>query len=803
MIRLVNVNKYFNRFRKNQIHVINNTSLEFEDTGLVALLGESGCGKTTLLNAIGGLNKINSGKIYINGKKLPRKSGYFKDRLRTLNIGYIFQNYNLIDDMTVYDNIALSLRMIGIKNKKEIKKRVDYVLEKTRMYRYRNRLAGALSGGQRQRVGIARAIVKNPSVIIADEPTGNLDSKNTIEIMNIIKSISKEKLVILVTHEKDLAYFYASRIIDLEDGKVINSRENEHSDELDYRMDNKIYLKDFDNKDSVNKDNYSINLYSSNDDNINIDVIVKNGNIYIRSNDYKKIEVVDDDSSIELINDSYRKIKKDDYESTNFDLKELDNSKMRIHYASIYNIISTLKVGINRVLNYPLLKKILLFGFFTSSMFILYSISNIFGVTRIEDKDFIATNKNYLYINDKGTIDKYNSLAKNDIVKYVIPGDSMISLLIDNNSLYQFKNTSISISGSLSGISLITEDDLVLGRMPTSEKEIVIDKMVIDRAKENMGEVPSMIGIIDYNDYIGLNLKAGDLTYTIVGISDLVSPSIYMDEDNFITLLNNKNNNDYLDESNEKFIDYSNVKINLKKGKMPSNDYEVIVNQDNSESMPLNKEINVKINNHKLKVVGYYFDPYGENNYYVNSNMILMNVLKDNNGYSIIANNKDECLNLLQQAGYNVKDSYNADKTKYLQERKDSVRNSLIIAGILLAISFVEIFLMIRASFMSRVKEVGILRSIGIRKIDIYKMFMGEILIITTITAIPGVILMSSILNEVTKISFISSQFLINKYIIILSFIIIYALNLMVGLLPIRNIIRKEPADILARNDVD
>lgn len=253
MITLKNVNKYYNRFKKNEIHVINDTSLELGDAGLVALLGPSGCGKTTLLNAIGGLDKISSGHIYIDGKKMPKRGSLRKDKMRVLNIGYIFQNYNLLDNMSVYDNVALSLKMIGIKNRFAIKKRVDYILEAVGMYRYRNKPAGALSGGQRQRVGIARALVKNPEVIIADEPTGNLDSKNTIEIMNIIKAISKEKLVILVTHEKDLAHFYASRIIEIEDGKIVDDYENTHENELDYRIDNKFYLKDFENKEKLEK----------------------------------------------------------------------------------------------------------------------------------------------------------------------------------------------------------------------------------------------------------------------------------------------------------------------------------------------------------------------------------------------------------------------------------------------------------------------------------------------------------------------------------------------------------------------
>ena len=244
MVTLQNVDKYFYRRKSNQIHVINDTSLELGDTGLTALLGPSGCGKTTLLNVIGGLDKADKGKIFINGQKITGRTAGAVDRIRNLNIGYIFQNYNLINTMTVFENVAMVLRMVGIKDEKEIREKVEYALELVGMYRYRKRYADMLSGGERQRVGIARAIVKNPAIIIADEPTGNLDSANTLEVMNIIKSISREKLVILVTHEENLANFYADRIIRLRDGKVVSDEINQNAEGLDYRIENRIYLKD-------------------------------------------------------------------------------------------------------------------------------------------------------------------------------------------------------------------------------------------------------------------------------------------------------------------------------------------------------------------------------------------------------------------------------------------------------------------------------------------------------------------------------------------------------------------------------
>ena len=236
------------------------------------------------------------------------------DKIRNLNIGYIFQDYLLVDDMTVFDNVALALKISGIKNKEEIKKRVNYVLEKVHMYRYRNRYANMLSGGERQRVGIARAIVKNPSIIIADEPTGNLDSKNTIEVMNIIKAISKDRLVILVTHETELADFYASRILRIEDGTIVSDEENNHTNDLDYRLDNKIYLKDFEYQNSYGNNDIKVNYYSNDNKKLEINLIVQNGNIYIESKNNQKIEVVDSNSSIEVVDDHYKKLSKSNYE---------------------------------------------------------------------------------------------------------------------------------------------------------------------------------------------------------------------------------------------------------------------------------------------------------------------------------------------------------------------------------------------------------------------------------------------------------------------------------------------------------
>lgn len=790
MIKLVKVNKYFNRFKKNENHVINNTSFELGNSGLVSLLGESGSGKTTLLNAIGGLDNINSGSIYIDGKKLSRFS-YFKDKIRTLKIGYIFQNYNLIDNMSVFDNIALSLRMIGIKDKEEIKKRVNYVLEKIDMYRYRKRPASALSGGQRQRVGIARAIVKNPDVIIADEPTGNLDSKNTIEVMNIIKTISQEKLVILVTHEKPLAMFYSDKIIELVDGKVEAIYDNNHNDELDYRIDNKIYLKDIKKCEKISGDMFNGKIYNESLDNINFTIVVKNGNIYIESD--KKVEVVDSNSNIEIVNEHYKKITKDDYIKNKFDLSILSNDK-KLKYSSIYNPISMIAKGISIVLDYKFIKKMLLGGFVISAMFILFSISNIAGVMHIDDSDFLKVNKKYYSLNiPKGNIEKINN------VKNLLGDGSIIPNIsghyqIETNTIYQFQDRGVDVSAPVAFTDVIDKSDLIYGMMP-GDNEVLVDKRVIENNIDKFNS-PKSIGILSYKDLVGKYLVSGKLKLRVSGIVDCGVKSFYINKKDFSYLINSE---EYANFTSN----YRNIKdgnFTLKEGRLPG-DYEALVHISEKENYKLNSYLNSKINNNKLKVVGYYTSPYTNDSIYISDNTVT-NLLYSNWSKFYVSGKEDSINNLINN-GYEVQSTYEQDRLKFISNRQKSVNNNLLIAGVFLLISFVEIFLMIRSSFMSRIKEVGILRAIGIKKIDIYKMFMGEILVITTVASVPGLIIMNSFLKQISSVSLISKQFIINKEIFIISVIVVYVLNLVVGLLPLFNVMRNTPHKILSRNDVD
>lgn len=813
MIRILGLNKYYNKGRRNQIHVINNTNLELPDKGLVALLGPSGCGKTTLLNAIGGLDRVNKGSIYINDKKITSKFSYKVDKIRNLNIGYIFQDYKLIDDMSVYDNVAMVLKMIGIKDKKEIKTRVEYILERVGMYRYRYRPCGMLSGGERQRVGIARALVKNPDIILADEPTGNLDSKNTIEIMNIIKAISRDKLVILVTHEVDIAKFYASRILEITDGTIVKDYINKHDDKIDYRIDNTLYLKDFKYSYKNSDNNINIDYYNDEDKKLNLVIAVKNGNIYIKSNDDSRIEVVDSSSSIEIVNDHYKKLDKSVYEKYSFDFDKIINKDIKLKYSSIFNLGSIIKHGFKKVFGYSFVKKLLLGGFFLAALFVTYSVSNIMGLLTVNDSEFIVTNKNYLKIErNKVKVEDYLNYEGMDGIIYMLPGDSKVGMKVSNQEYYQTKDSNIVINGSIASNEMISSEDIIYGRYPENDNEIVIDKMVYDKTKglEMIGyyEVERMI-----NSKVFTNKE-----YTIVGIVDMGSPSIYASRNELYNIIiNSKAGYDYdygfgvssvaiseeLDNSSIYSYNSYSDKIVITKGREPSGDYEVIINESYQEEYKLNKEIDKKVNGKKLVVVGYYKSEDDINSYFVSSNTKKYDLIENSKGIIIYTKDKDKLINNFKDIGVKVIDVYQSDRNSYIDSMKDSVNASLIVAGIMLGISLIEIILMTRSSFLSRIKEVGIYRAIGVKKLDIYKMFVSESFAISTLASLPGVLFMSYCLHVLSDIDYIGRNYVMNVYVMVLCIVIMYVFNIIVGLIPVFNTIRKSPARILSGKEVD
>ena len=203
-----------------KVTALRGVSIAFRKNEFVSILGPSGCGKTTLLNIIGGLDQYTSGDLVIDGRSTKNFVDADWDAYRNHSIGFVFQSYNLIPHQTVLSNVELALTISGV-SKAERRRRAKEALEKVGLGGEINKRPNQMSGGQMQRVAIARALVNNPEILLADEPTGALDSETSVQIMELLKEIAKDRLVIMVTHNPELAETYSTRIIRIIDGKII------------------------------------------------------------------------------------------------------------------------------------------------------------------------------------------------------------------------------------------------------------------------------------------------------------------------------------------------------------------------------------------------------------------------------------------------------------------------------------------------------------------------------------------------------------------------------------------------------
>ena len=221
MIRTENLTRIF-RTEEVETIALNGVNIEVEDGEFIAIMGPSGCGKSTLLNILGLLDSPTEGKYWLNNEEVGHLKEHERTAYRKGRIGFVFQNFNLIDELTVEENVDLQLKYLGV-GKAERKERVLDILRKVKLSHRAKHYPHQLSGGQQQRVAIARAVVGKPSIILADEPTGNLDSKNGMEVMQLLSELNEEgTTIVMVTHSKHDAT-YASRIINLFDGQVVDA----------------------------------------------------------------------------------------------------------------------------------------------------------------------------------------------------------------------------------------------------------------------------------------------------------------------------------------------------------------------------------------------------------------------------------------------------------------------------------------------------------------------------------------------------------------------------------------------------
>lgn len=519
-INLKNLFKTYNKGKSNEQKVLDNITLEFEKTGLYTIYGPSGCGKTTLLNTIGGLDKVDNGSIVIDSQNVNINTDY----LRNKYIGFIFQNYYLNDNETVFDNVAFSLILKGVKDKNVIKEKVDKALDLVGLINYSRRYPNTLSGGQMQRVAIARAIVKDPEVILADEPTGNLDELNTIMIMDILKEISKSKLVILVTHEDNIVESYSDKIIKVEDGKVLSITDNYSTNGITSNK-NVIYLKDLEHNELLNVYNtgISLNTYGSNL-HTNITIINHNNKIYLKVD--SSVNVITESSEVKIVNESAKDIiKHNEVKYNSLDFTTTSTSKMGVLFTLKSSLIKSIKT-FNHLKSKGI--KLLITILVLLAFVLVFNVATM-GVAIKDYNDAIKNvDENMFFLpisEDIDYTDLMNDYQEHDIDYVSIISDSNLSN--GTNLSFRIGNfvtaniPDIVVSGIFVTTDLLMYYPTIAGKSTLdNDYEIIISKSIAEKIIDSSNEQNGTLN--DYSDLIGgkTSNNTQNSSITIVGIVD-------------------------------------------------------------------------------------------------------------------------------------------------------------------------------------------------------------------------------------------------------------------------------------------
>lgn len=815
MIKINNLNKYYNKGKTNEIHVINNTTIEFPEKGFVFLLGPSGCGKTTLLNCIGGLDSFQSGTIKYDNQVLSSSK---LDEYRIKNIGFIFQNYCLFTDKSVFDNLKFVIDIFDISEEEKLEK-INFALKAVNLEKYKNRLTSQLSGGQMQRVAIARALVKSPKLIIADEPTGNLDERNTKQIMDIIKNLSLECLVIMVTHEKRLANFYADRIIELKDGKVINDYPNENKSTLVEKDDVNIYLGDLSNEHFKN-DNVDIRyFYNLEKPNLKLDIVYKNNTFYInpKNDDNYKFKILTKDSEELLIEGKKPVLEIEDVLNEDIKFPVLDKEKLN---KNTIPTKETFRNIFNNIKNYKKGDFVKLFIYFLSTFIIVCAIAILGKMIHIDDFDVLDFSKDILVVEESfKSEDVLNNLDYDILIPNMQLGSNDINLKFnifsDDNTEMQLRKV------SLLPYSTLDTDKIIIGSKINNNTEIIIDKFIIERLIKN-NSIFLQAGFENYEQLLGIKIEFLDkFNYTIVGIADTKSPNIY--------LLNESLQRLYM---NCLLNNYGQFEYNYKNTTTTKNKYDIFIKQYSNEAVYNIKnhyqiddfnidylnddEIIVSRNLYSLwnvyfakdysffdevfaslKIVGFYAD---DDNTFIANDKTLNNIYNKliEKQSSYVCFREDE-YKLSKDA--ETFDLYDLAIEQYKEENKYSVIVFSVFAIILFTVALVFLSLTIKANMLSRIYEIGVYRAIGIKKTAICKMFVIEILVIMLISSFVGYILGSIFASN----NAVSGDYIISYYpwySWIISFIIIIASEIIAGIIPVVTLLINTPSEILSKYDI-
>lgn len=897
MIHIKNLNKYYNKGKTNEIHVINNTTITLEDTGLICILGESGSGKTTLMNTISGLDDFYDGEIEVDGISIKKYGDKRQERVRDEKFGYIFQNYYLLQDRTVEYNIMLALSLYDIPDQDK-EERIDYVLRAVDMWKYKKRLVSNLSGGQQQRIAIARALAKAPKVIFADEPTGNLDERNTMRIMGILKKISENCLVVVVTHEKSIADFFADKILWITDGAIEKQIDKNKNTFYEYMEDINIYLREY-SKTEASEGNVRLEVYGNEKiPEAKFQLICDNGKIYIHAEEYENIVFLGSADEKKMVDAKKPTVNLKDMEEVDYSLDHIEGAKKP--KMSVGEIMDIAKTNIKILGRKQIFLAVTLI---TMSVMIVLIMQDILSVLRV-DEQALATADSHYYkvsaqknamITDKEYMNYFSSLTDRFQEKgfdtNIVP---VVKLCYQYRGYEQLENVNYDMDGySIVPVDQISEKDLIYGRMPENDQEVVADRWVLENFMESTVGVRNVMD--DITQAVGSTITNSEgLELTIVGISGTNEPTIYISRD--IMILLTKSYMDFLTDSkaSEKFPDYAGgdlgitedgkIKVLVDETTLETQyrkymiekygaleglhdtvekleiqakytgtdiDYGLTYSADNAAAdLPYVKKkladkeksfgityeeyINLRDNLDHADAFREYsyegvltegihyvvtgsFPASWEIDYIISDDSCryiaktIMDTYKQCYVYMDNGMDEEENIRFIQDAipqevfenlNVTVVNEYRDILDKYELEKRQKISAGILMMGTIFVITMMILYFMMKANAVARMQDLGVYRMLGISRYSIMGMFAWENFLITTYTSLAGAVITVLTSYIISRIPSVEKEFYYPWYLFLATVLVIYLFNILIGILPIRKMLKLPPAQLAAKYDI-
>ena len=810
MLKVTKLNKYYYNFGRKPLHVIDNTSLEIPKTGIIAVVGQSGAGKTTLINTISGLDSFRSGEIAFEDIKMRHYNNHVADKLRMKNFGFIFQNYYLLEDKSVYENVKISIDSFDI-SEAEKKKRIHYVLNQLGIAKYTNKKVTSLSGGEQQRVSIARALVKSPSVIFADEPTGSLDEKTTFNVLNILKKISKSCAVFIVTHEREIISYYADYIIEIENGLVVKEFTPVTPEGKSLSVDQNIYLKELDHRASFEKEDISFDIYSDkapNGQKSKVKIAYKEDKIYLEASE--GITILDSKSENHLIDDKPRKI--EDYVDDNFsfELEPLNTSKNRTGFKEI------LKRGYRNFKIKRPIKRLLKVMCLTLSIILMGLLEGANSLSNVDLSGDLSASKGNLYLTIEPAVGDSMSLLKmqeaydtvtEEVEKSSLNGaicyEPRDTLVYFYNGFFQVQNKRFPLPlHDFKPLSFITEKDLSFGRLPEQPNEVVVDEYIL----ENFIETSLLKTVItDYGHFVGKTLISNnyrDNEFVISGVSRTKSPTMFGFYYSDFTRMSYDSRAKVIDIDMAKKVMVDNQVIqgsNLEPGHCILNRHYGASNADAChfviDEYLDTMDYDIIINPNDYSVFKKHLSSFRTKMYIatdgktetINGFKNLISDLKDQ------LEDKDVLVKLIVENRY--QDEYNTAVGTF----ENILFVVKIVAGVVTVIALLFIILSTYFSMLSQIGDIAVYRSLGYSRANLGLTYFIELFLTTFIYVLLGLVITYGVLFIIDVIPIIDFHITTMIWQFLVVFAGLLGIILFIGLLPILIVFRRTPANLYNR----